>query len=391
MYECRKSKKTVVLRNETGEVLKNQKVKVNLKKHEFLFGVGAFDTLPYANGHRPEIVKTRVEKLLKVYNYGTLPFYWGQFEHKEGQLNTQGLMNSAKFLQENGVTVKGHPLCWHTVCADWLMQYDNKKILDLQLKRIDREVSAFKGVVDMWDVINEVVIMPIFDKYDNAITRICKDLGRVGLVKEVFAAARQANPDATLLINDFNLSTNYEILIDGCLNAGVKIDAIGLQTHQHQGYRGIEFFEEVLKRFEVFGLPLHFTENTLISGDLMPSNIVDLNDFQVDKWPTTEEGEERQKKELGEIYRRVFDHPLCEAITGWDLSDGAWLHAPSGVLREDGTSKPSYEMLDNLINKEWHTEYETMTDDNGNFVLEGFRGEYEVSYDGKVQTVVLGK
>ena len=39
----------------------------------------------------------------------------------------------------------------------------------------------------MWDVINEVVIMPEFDKYDNAVTRICKEYGRLNLVKEVFA------------------------------------------------------------------------------------------------------------------------------------------------------------------------------------------------------------
>ena len=115
------------------------------------------------------------------------------------------------------------------------MDYDNKTILQKQLDRIHREVTAFRGVIDMWDVINEVVIMPVYDRYDNAITRICKDLGRVRLVKEVFEAAKAANSDAVLLINDFNLSESYRILIDGCLNAGVPISAIGIQTHQHQG------------------------------------------------------------------------------------------------------------------------------------------------------------
>ena len=135
-----------------------------------------------------------------------------------------------------------------------------------QLERIDREVTGFKGIIDMWDVINEVVIMPIFDKYDNAVTRICKDKSRVGLIKEVFEKAHECNPDAVLLLNDFNTSINYEILIDGCLNAGVPISAIGIQSHQHQGYWGKEKLEEVLERFSHFGLPIHFTENTLISG-----------------------------------------------------------------------------------------------------------------------------
>ena len=51
---------------------------------------------------------------------------------------------------------------------------------------------------------------------------------------------------------------------------------------------------EVLDRFSCFGLPIHFTENTLISGQLMPPHIVDLNDWQVDRWPTTPEREARQ-------------------------------------------------------------------------------------------------
>ncbi|WP_443110867.1 endo-1,4-beta-xylanase [Butyrivibrio sp. AE3009] len=53
-------------------------------------------------------------------------------------------------------------------------------------------------------------------------------------------------------------------MIDGCLNAGVPISAIGIQSHQHQGYWGKEKLEEVLERFAHFGLPIHFTENTLI-------------------------------------------------------------------------------------------------------------------------------
>ena len=45
---------------------------------------------------------------------------------------------------------------------------------------------------------------------------------------------------------------------------------------------GRERLEEILERFSVFGLPLHFTENTLLSGHLMPADIVDPNDYQVD-------------------------------------------------------------------------------------------------------------
>ena len=39
-------------------------------------------------------------------------------------------------------------------------------------------------------------------------------------------------------MNDFDLSSAYERLIEEVLDAGVRIDAIGLQTHMHKGYRG---------------------------------------------------------------------------------------------------------------------------------------------------------
>ncbi|MBP5732830.1 MAG: endo-1,4-beta-xylanase, partial [Lachnospiraceae bacterium] len=284
---------------------------------------------------------------------------------------------------------KGHPLCWHTACADWLMQYSNAEILKKQLQRIDRDVTAFKGVIDMWDVINEVVIMPNFDKYDNAITRICQEMGRIKLVKAVFDEAKAMNPNATLLINDFNTSASYEILLDGLLEAGVPISAIGIQSHQHQGYWGEEKLLDVLSRFSRIGLPIHFTENTLVSGEIMPAHIVDLNDFQVDSWPSTPEGEERQAKEICEMYTILFEHPLIQAITTWDFTDDCWLHAPSGFLHKDNTEKPSYHALRKLIHEDWSTNVTLQTDENGNLQLEGFKGNYELTSGGLSATLDL--
>src|SRR5690606_17780328 len=147
-----------------------------------------------------------------------------------------------------------------------------------QVDRIKRDMSEFAGLIDMWDVINEVVIMPVFDKYDNGITRLCREIGRIPMVRIVFDAARHANPHATLLLNDFDMSSAYECLIEGVLEAGIRIDALGLQSHMHQGYWGEEKPLDVLDRFSRYGLPIHFTETTLVSGHLMPPEIVDLND-----------------------------------------------------------------------------------------------------------------
>ncbi|MCM1569027.1 MAG: endo-1,4-beta-xylanase [Roseburia sp.] len=388
----RRAKCRLHITDAQGQPVANSRLTLKQTRHEFLFGCGAFDTIGYANpaeGKDREFLKDRIDKWLALYNYGTLPFYWGGFEPEEGKPETASRRNAAKFLQENGVKIKGHPLCWHTSCANWLMKYDNETILKKQLERITRDVTAFQGMIDMWDVINEVVIMPVFDRYDNAVTRICKEYGRVGLIREVFGAAKAANPDAELLLNDFNTSISYEILIDGCLCAGVPISAIGIQSHQHQGYWGAEKLEQVLERYEHFGLPIHFTENTLVSGPLVPPEITDLNDFRYEDDASTPEGEERQMRQTEEMYRILFAHPQVQAITGWDFTDGAWLNAPSGVLHRDNSVKPVYKRLMELIKGEWWTDCEIFTDENGFAEAEGFKGDYLVTANGRSAALKL--
>ena len=380
------------LLNPDGTPAANVPVQVDQVSHQFLFGCGAFDAVALMKTQdeaRKAFLRERMDKWLRLFNYGTLPFYWGRYEPVEGQTAYPETMAAAQWLKEQGVRVKGHPLCWHTACAPWLMQYPNDEILRRQIARIHRDVEAYRGVIDMWDVINEVVIMPVFDKYDNAITRICKDLGRIRLVKEVFAAARESNPGAVLLINDFNTSVSYEILLEGLLEAGVPISAIGIQSHQHQGYWGLEKLNDVLARFSRFGLPIHFTENTLISGEIMPAHIVDLNDWQVDAWPSTPEGEERQAREITEMYSVLFAHPLVEAITTWDFNDGCWLKAPSGFVHEDNTEKPAYHALRNLIHGAWETHETLATDSDGCLSFTGFRGGYVLKAAGRQAALTL--
>ena len=388
----RQAAATLQIMNPDGSPAAGRSVRIDQVSHQFLFGCGAFDAVEIMktkDEDRRSLLLERMEKWFGLFNYGTLPFYWGRYEPVEGQTAFIETLAAARWLREKCVQVKGHPLCWHTACAPWLMQYTNEEIFRRQLERIHRDVSAFRDIIGLWDVINEVVIMPVFDKYDNAVTRICKELGRVPLVKKVFEAAKETDPGAVLLINDFNTSKAYEHLIEDLLEADVPVSAIGIQSHQHQGYWGLDKLNDVLERFSRFGLPIHFTENTLISGDIMPAHIVDLNDWQVDEWPSTPEGEERQAREISEMYTVLFSHPLVEAITTWDFNDGCWLKAPSGFVRQDNSEKPSYHALHGLIHGDWET-HETLTaDGKGRISFTGFKGGYTLRTDAGAAGITL--
>lgn len=375
--------KVTLLQNETP--LANQEVLVEQKKHQFLFGSNwGESTVALVNGElsgqAKELAERRNEHFLRLFNQATLPFYWARFEPRRGYPQTERVMNAACWYRDHQCVTKGHPLCWHTLTADWLLTMSNQEILQAQIERIQRDVADFAGVIDMWDVINEAVIMPIFDKYDNGITRLCKEMGRINLIRTLFETTRAVNPNATLLLNDFDVSPAFDILVEGCLEAGIRIDVIGIQSHMHQGYWGVEKTQNVLEHFARFNLPIHFTETTIVSGQIMPPEIVDLNDYQVSEWPSTPEGEARQAEEVVLHYKTLLANPLVQAITWWDLTDGGWLKAPAGLLRQDQSPKPAYDALLKLVKGEWWLPPTRLTSDaNGQVGFTGFFGEYELS------------
>ena len=387
---------TITLLGRDRKPAAKQEITVAQTHHQFLFGCTGSSIIALANdelkGDAKSQAESHADSLTHLFNFVTLPFYWGRFEPKRGLPDTARITRTAQWFTERGCVVKGHPLCWHTVSAPWLLEMSDEKIVEAQLARIHREVTDFAGLIDMWDVINEVVIMPIFDKYDNGITRMARRLGRIGIIRATFDAARAANPRAILLLNDFDVSAAYECLLEGCLEAGIKIDALGIQSHMHQGYWGVEKTQSVLERFARYKLPIHFTENTLVSGTIMPPEIVDLNDYQVEEWPTTPDGEARQAEEVVTHYKTLMAHPQVKAITWWGLQDGGWLKAPSGLLRIDRSRKPAYDALAKLVKGQWWLPpTKMMTDENGKVRVEGFAGEYSVSWAGKSKTFELGR
>ncbi|MDR2378117.1 MAG: endo-1,4-beta-xylanase [Bifidobacteriaceae bacterium] len=364
-----------------GQPLAGAEVTIEQLDHDFVFGNAPFCLIDFAVGEGAPADAALAEQWLGLFNTATLPFYWGQFEPDRGKPRTARLKRAADWFADRRIRLKGHPLTWHTEQPAWLTNLPLREIERELRHRIRREVSGFAGLIDTWDALNESVIAPVFAAEPNGVTRLTLAKGRIELIRLSFAEAKAANPRAFLLLNDFDLSSAYECLIEGCLEAGVPIDAIGLQTHMHQGYWGEETMLAMVERFARYGLPLHLTENSLVSGHLMPPEIVDLNDYRPADWPSTAEGEERQADQLTRHYRSLVGHPAVAAITYWDFADASsWLGAPTGLIRRDGTPKPAYDALKGLVKGDWWIPPTGLTTDcEGRFRLTGFAGDYRVS------------
>ncbi len=92
-------------------------------------------------------------------------------------------------------------------------------------------------------------------------------IGIEEFTRHPFEIARKANPDATLLINDYITDAKFEKVIRSLENGGKPLyDTIGIQSHMHGGPWPHSRTWSVCERFAKFGVPLHFTETTVVSG-----------------------------------------------------------------------------------------------------------------------------
>ena len=360
-----------------GKPLANTSVHVRLVRHEFLLGCNAFPLGSVVKtGLDAEALQTYKDRFAALLNYATLPFYWGYYEPERGHTKEADVKKMAAWCREHNIEVKGHPLAWHEVFPQWARALPDEEVRKLQRARITDIVSRFKGSVEIFDVINEATVS---HRFDNAIGRWVKERGAANLTAEFLNLAHEANPKALLLYNDFNVSPAYEQLVTDLQKQHAPVGALGIQSHMHKELWPIEKLWTVCETYSRFGLPIHFTELTILSGRFKAKDDNDWHTVRTD-WPTTPEGEQRQLEYGRKLYTVLFSHPAVDAITWWDFSDrNSWAGAPAGLLRKDMTPKPLYNWLMEAFHHHWSTDVIVKSDENGTVNVRAFYGELELT------------
>ena len=126
----RKADASLVLVDPSGKPLADTHVTVEQTRHAFGFGNIGFDfvewlggppksekgrALEFFGGRMPPEPESLSEEWLALFEMVTLPFYWRGFEPVRGEPETSRLRRTAEWFASRGVTVKGHPLVWHTL------------------------------------------------------------------------------------------------------------------------------------------------------------------------------------------------------------------------------------------------------------------------------------
>lgn len=354
------------------------KVRIEQTRHAFLFGSNVFNL---GRLRTQQDNDTYARRFAELFNFATLAFYWWNYEPQRGQPNYERSRRSAEWCWEHGIVPKGHPLAWNWVDPSWLPE-DLDAVMQLQIDRISQCARHFKGQIQYWDVVNEATHYDRPELKNRQAVKLTAAIAKVGVgpyVREAFRAARQASPQAKLIINDYRLDADFEnrVLKQLVDEKGEPLyDVIGLQSHQHGGAMPIENVWATCERFGKYRKPLHWTETTFVSGEQGHNLAERRPGFQ---WQSTPEGEKRQAEDVTRFYTLLFSHPAVEAITWWDFSDqGAWQRAPAGLLRKDMSAKPAYEALLKLVKGKWWTRTDATVQQDGTLRFHGFYGEYRV-------------
>lgn len=371
IQECRTAEAELSFVDAEGKPVKSSSVHLQLTSHEFKLGANAFNVGRIKDRKLQEAYNDRFAALL---NYATLPFYWGAYEPEQGVTEEKRLTEMALWCRANNITAKGHPLVWHEVFPDWAGKLSDDQVLEALEARVRKIVGGFRGLINIWDVVNEATVSKNFN---NAVGRWIKSNSAGNCVARSLDWAHRANTGATLLYNDFNVSEDYERLLAALKEKNAPVGTIGIQSHMHKGSWPVEKIWSVCETYSRFNLPIHFTEVTILSGNLKQDD--DWHNRKSD-WLTTPDGEKNQLEYGKKFYTILFSHPSVEAITWWDFSDlGAWQGAPAGLTRKDLTPKPLYEWLMDAFHKHWTTDTDVNTDETGKTKVRAFFGNYQAT------------
>lgn len=259
-----------------------------------------------------------------------------KFDHLKTELN---------FAKENGMTVRGHTLVWHSQTPEGLfyVEYDKSGELadrELMLKRMENYIKGvmewttenYPGLISAWDVVNEAAD----DAGGMRQSLWYKTVGE-DYIQKAFEFARKYAPEGVKLFyndyNSFQKKKQEDILafLKPIAEAG-NIDGVGMQSHVGT-WMNINEYANALQRYhDELGVEINITE-------------LDIGADKSDNW------EEKQGKCFGDFMAKIIELrksgvPIT-SLTLWGISDSlSWKASDRPlVFRDDLSRKPAFDAM----------------------------------------------
>ena len=170
----------------------------------------------------------------------------------------------AAFARSRGLRLFGHNLVWYAQDPAAFHRLDGQpgSFASAYRNYILAVAGRYRDQAVGWDVVNEAVAE------DGDGLRAClwsRNLGQIDYMRRAFDHAREADPDALLLINDYNLESlpkkraTFLRLVETLLKSGAPIGGIGTQSHLAADLDPASL-GAALRDLAGLGLPIHVSE-----------------------------------------------------------------------------------------------------------------------------------
>ncbi|MDQ8006134.1 MAG: endo-1,4-beta-xylanase [Pedobacter sp.] len=251
---------------------------------------------------------------------------------KEGVFNWSTADSIVGFAVKNKFKVRGHTLCWHNQTPEWMFLGANgeqvsKELLLQRLKiHIQTVVKRYRGKIYAWDVVNEAI-----DDNPNNYLRRSKWYEVLGedYIAKAFEFAHEADPNAQLFYNDYNIErpdkmANVLRLLKSLKQKDVPIHGVGMQSHWSIFEPDQLALETAIQQYAALDLKIHITE---LDISVYPWEAQERKKRPDESEAFTAEMEQKQidKYEMiFKVFRKYKD--VIENVTFWNVSDRySWL------------------------------------------------------------------
>jgi GH35 family endo-1,4-beta-xylanase len=170
---------------------------------------------------------------------------------------------------QNRMSIHGHTLVWHAQTRDWFFRDGDKDKVTQRLKdHILTLVGRYRTRIQSWDVVNEAI--KDGGNEETSQTESLRDsrwMQTIGpeFLTLAFKFAHQADPDAVLYYNDYNIESGPKhasslVLLKRLLKEGAPIHAVGIQGHWRSGSVPFDDIDRAISDYASLGLKVSITE-----------------------------------------------------------------------------------------------------------------------------------
>lgn len=393
---------TVQVNNLSGTPLEGATVTVEMVDHAFRFGtsLSAAEIEPGNPAYSPRTVQA-LEETFNSITYGN-DMKWTEFE-AGGAARAQEIAALAATYRAFGgsepMRLRGHTTIWG---SQWFVPNDAEALSGEALRtRILDHITAYHTAlagrgVENFDLYNEP-----FHERALIIEKLVPEprtlAAEAAEIATWFKRAREADPDAVLFINEYNMLNfwqendsdihEYKELIDLIRDAGGPVDGIGLQGHMDRFITK----EQILRRLDILAAPMAPTAN---HPNGLPGLTIEITELDINTQQWTTATPQQQAQVTANVLDAAWEHPAVQGVTMWGMNDSQhW--RDNAILFDDSDPsnwvvKPSGQAWIDRVKGTWWTDAAGFSDPTGAFEATLTRGTHRivVEFNGQTQEFV---